>query len=128
VEKDHVMRPVSELKANTTTLRAKLYLELEERFFQVYSAKPKGNKQRCYDTDLLMMMYPPFASNMTYVYIFCDIQTPKNPNQFFLDGNKIVEGTRLEMLRRMEIVETAKRDQKLRLRLNDPRRPIFMTY
>jgi len=43
---------------------------------------------------------------------FCDIQKPKNANQIFLDGDEIVEGTKREMLRRMEIVETAKRAQK----------------
>ena len=109
---DDIMRPVQELQPNTTTLRAKLYRELEERFFQVYALKPKGNQQRCYDTDLLMMMYPPFATHMTYVYTFCDIKHPKNGNQIFLDGNHIIEGTRREMLRRMEIVETSKRAER----------------
>jgi len=59
-----------------------------------------------------MMMYPPFATHMTYVYTFCDIKHPKNVNQIFLDGSQIIEGTRREMLRRMEIVETSKRAER----------------
>jgi len=77
----------------------------------IFFLETKG-QHICYDTDLLMMIYPPFTINMTYVYTFCEIQKLENENQIFLDGDTIVEGAKHEMLRRMEIVETVKRDQK----------------